>query len=572
MRRRKTLPSWLFPALFCVAAVAGGVLLKLHFDDLIATDGSELRAVDAGRMVQSRGLTESDRSGDPAPGELAAATEPDVDAAAESATATATGSAEDDPDTAVDADIDQVVGSSIGSTDVEPEPVFVADKSVWVDPASSGRPWNALGATEGLLTFRGNPTRSYYGEGPLPIRPRVQWTFNIGCSQSPVGGVAKQWCGSGWTGQPAVFRLPTTGEWTVAFGAYNRAVNFLDPVDGSQALAPYVTNDIIKGTITIDPDGFPLLYTGSRDDYFHVVALDRERPTALWQLSADDTEQTLWNNDWDGSALVIDDHLFVGGENSRFYIVKLNRSYAPDGTVAVDPVVVFSTEAWDDELLANISNLEVSVENSVAISGDTVYFANSAGLVQGWSIGGVDDGATPERVFRFWTGDDTDATIAIDDEGMLYVGSQYERGNARSQEVGQIIKLDPSRPDDPLVWSRSARAGLGSGIWATPALYGDLVIVATNEGEVLGIDRATGEDRWQLPLEGPLWSSPVIVDDVLIQADCGGNINAFDLLIPDPEPLRLWSIHIGGCIESTPAVWGGQIFVGTRSGTFFAIG
>jgi hypothetical protein len=33
----------------------------------------------------------------------------------------------------------------------------------WVDPESSGEPWATK--TVGLLTFRGNPTRSYYGQG-----------------------------------------------------------------------------------------------------------------------------------------------------------------------------------------------------------------------------------------------------------------------------------------------------------------------------------------------------------------------------------------------------------------------
>jgi len=39
------------------------------------------------------------------------------------------------------------------------------------------------------------------------------------------------------------------------------------------------------------------------------------------------------------------------------------------------------------------------------------------------------------------------------------------------------------------------------------------------------------------------------------------------------EPPELWSLRIdGGCIESTPAVWRGMIFVGTRSGGFYGIG
>ena len=37
------------------------------------------------------------------------------------------------------------------------------------------------------------------------------------------------------------------------------------------------------------------------------------------------------------------------------------------------------------------------------------------------------------------------------------------------------------------------------------------------------------------------------------------------------QPAELWAVEIGGCIEST-AVWGGRIYVGTRSGQFHAIG
>lgn len=450
----------------------------------------------------------------------------------------------------------------------------LSDFAGWVNPESSGRPWSDLGAVEGLLTFRGNPTRTWYGRGPVPSQPRVAWTFDIGCSNSPVGGESKQWCGSGWTGQPAIFHPPTNDSstnqaaWWLAFGAYNRKVNFLDPHTGAEVLPAYATDDIIKGTITIDPDGFPLLYTGSRDNFYHVVALDRPEPVALWKLAADAVKPTLWNNDWDGSGLIIGDYLFEGGENSRLFIVKLNRAYGPDGLVTVAPEIVFSAAGWDDELLAAVDT-DVSIENSVAISGDTLYFANSGGLIQGWDLSTLKDGGDPERVFRFWNGDDTDASIVIDDEGMLYVVNEYERGNARAKELGQVMKLDPSNPDDPLLWSREANSGLDSGVWATPALTDDLVIVATDDGRVLGLDRATGEERWVLDLPGPLWQSPVVVDDVLIQGDCEGWLHAFDLTASPPS--TKWSIELGGCIESTPAVWDGWIYVGSRNGTFYAL-
>ena len=125
----------------------------------------------------------------------------------------------------------------------------------------------------------------------------------------------------------------------------------------------------------------------------------------------------MWNNDWDGAPLVIDDYLFEGGENSQFHIVKLNRVYGPDGKVTVNPQLVFHAPGWDQELLNNIGDKDVSIENSVAIVGNAVYFANSGGLVQGWDISALEGGGTPTRVFRFWTGDDTDASVVADDEG-----------------------------------------------------------------------------------------------------------------------------------------------------------
>ncbi len=132
--------------------------------------------------------------------------------------------------------------------------------------------------------------------------------------------------------------------------------------------------------------------------------------------------------------------------------------------------------------------------------------------------------------------------------------------------MGQIIKLDPSNPDDPLVWSVHDNVGKLAGVWATPALHEDVLYVPTDGGELLSIDRTTGEVRWRKQLQGPTWSSPVVVDDVLLQGDCLGNLFAYDVSDTLVEPPELWQVGLGGCIESTPAVWRGGIYVGTRAG------
>ena len=477
-----------------------------------------------------------------------------------------------------------------------------------------------------MLTFRGSPTRSYYGSGPVPESPRIAWSYPPSsqppmCSESSWLGAQVEWCGTGWTGQPAV--VPYDGRTWVIFGAYDGAVHFLDAETGEQLLPSFQTGDLIKGTVTVDPDGYPLVYTGSRDDNFRIIAFDREEPEELWRMNAYDVErlsgnQLYWNDDWDSSALVIDDYLFEGGENSSFYIVKLNRGYDTSGLASVSPEPVHVFPGWDEQLLEDIADEEISIESSAAIFKNTLYFANSGGLVQGWDIAGlgreeadgeVGDSASeatdwqPQRTFRFWTGGDVDASIVIDEEGMLYVGvererlgEQYAKARARSEEVGQILKLDPSRPDDPIVWSVKDLEPLEanppvlrtqSGLWATPALYENMIYAATHTGRLLGIDRNTGAICWELQFEGFLWGSPVVIDDVLLQGDHRGKLSAYDVSgdegcdqqqRPDSEaaagdtaPPQLWKISLGWRIESTPAVWNGMIFLGDRNGRFYAL-
>ncbi len=488
-----------------------------------------------------------------------------------------------------------------------------------------GEPW---GSVVGLTMFRGSPTRTFYGIGPLPAEPKVLWRYpgtdvlgNIGkpmCSFSEAEGVTKQWCGSGWTGQPVVWERPD-GITEVIFGAYDGAVHFVDAKTGKETRPKFQTGDLIKGSITLDPDGFPLIYFGSRDNKLRIVALDRDIPTELWALNADEVKGK-WNNDWDGNPVVINDFLFEGGENSWFFTMKINRSYVSDADsvvdmnvsgekiaekkVAIAPQIVFKMPGWNDELLKNIGDQMVSIENSVTFFGNRVYFANSGGRILGLDISKIAEGIAP-IVFDYWVGDDTDATIVVDEKGMLYVATELERMNARSAELGQLIKLDPYKQTiilqttdtggqittqttgDPYVWGIQVpkEKMAKGGIWATPALFGNYLYVATHTGNLLTVDRETGSVTNKDYIGEHAWSSPVVIAGTdtasteavgakLLVVTCSpGGFRQYDLSNPAIPKLTNTMLHTGGaCIESTPAVWKGQIFVGTRDGYFYSFG
>ena len=154
------------------------------------------------------------------------------------------------------------------------------------------------------------------------------------------------------------------------------------------------------------------------------------------------------------------------------------------------------------------------------------------------------------------------------------MASELEHFDRRSQHLGQLMKLIPSARN-PLVWSvpltEPGFEGTG-GSWSTPALDRGMLYVATNAGGLLGVDRRSGKVRWTMRLPGPTWASPVVVDDVLIEGDCTRHP-------PRARRVEAWrdSRASSGrstrrCIESTPAVWNGRIYVGTRGGTMYALG
>jgi outer membrane protein assembly factor BamB len=456
----------------------------------------------------------------------------------------------------------------------------------WVDRRTVGQPWGTT--VSGLLTFRGNPTNSWYGTGPVPTTPEVKWRYpdTPMCSQSTDMGATTTWCGNGWTGQVVLWERPD-GVTELMFGGYDRKFHFVDAATGENTREPIVTGDLVKGSPTIDPDGYPLVYFGSRDNYLRIVALDRGEAEVLWKFEANLSVEGRWNDDWDGAPRIVNDILFEGGENSIFYVWKLNRGYDADGNVTVDPVLLFKMPSWNDQLLEDLSPAQwigprwesTSIEDSVLVLEGRVYFGTSAGRVLGLDITNVADGVAPV-VLDFWVADDVDASIVADADGMLYVSSEVKRHLPRADEVGQLIKLDPSNPDDPFVWGAFSQTEYPNegGFFATPALGDGVLYAASNKGFLTVVDEATGEEIWHDSIgstqnTGPVhMSSPVVVDGHLLLAIASGYLRCYDLADPR-SPVLEWEYKVGeGTLEATPALWKGTIYLASRDGYLYAIG
>ena len=445
-----------------------------------------------------------------------------------------------------------------------------------------GQPW---GEVAGVTMFRGSPTRTFYGTGPIDPEPSQVWRYPEQgmCSTTSIGGEQTRWCGMGWTGQPTIHERSDGKTWLI-FGAYDRAVHFVDAATGVSLLPRFVTGDIIKGSVTVDPDGYPLIYFGSRDNKLRIVAFDRDQPTELWSLDAN-AVSGIWNNDWDSNPIVIDDILYAGGENGWFFAYAINRGYDASGQVTISMERLLAMPGYTNDLVSR-SGRNVSIESSPVAYEQRVYFTNSGGRVVGLDVSEIRSGNAP-IVFDFWAGGDIDSTPIVDAEGFVYISVEYEPGDVggtartranidRNAEVGQLVKLDPYTTGDPIVWSLDLRKGSGnSGVWATPALHMGFLYVPTETGELHAVDTATGEVTWTDQVSSHAWASPIVADDVLVQAVCtgehSGGLRGYSVTNP-ATPQLLWTVPAANaCIESSPIVWEGTIYVGSRDGYIRAL-
>jgi outer membrane protein assembly factor BamB len=285
----------------------------------------------------------------------------------------------------------------------------------------------------------------------------------------------------------------------------------------------------------------------------------------------------VWNDDWDGNPVVLNDHLFQGGENSWFYAFRLNRSYDSQRRVTVNPVNIIEQPGWTENLAALVGDRMFSIENSVALFRSFAFFANGGGLITGLDLSRISN-RRAHRFFEFWAGDDIDSTITVDRDGQIYVAVERERRNRRNQEVGQLIKLNPfvSAPNQ-LVWSLKAPgSGAKGGFWATPALDSDrrVLYAPSHDGRLFAVHADTGQVLWEDSVGPHAWSSPVLVDGKLLLGLCSpGGLRLYDVSRPETKSV-LWSIKhaTGACIESTPAVWKGRFYVGSRDGYIYGFG
>ena len=483
----------------------------------------------------------------------------------------------------------------------------------------SASPTPDITKTDGVKsgTFLGNETRRFYGIGPAPRKLTILWKVLLGTGYS--SGNNLPWTGSGWTGQPAL--VVDGGRPYLIASAYDYNLRKIDAITG-KVIWKYKFNDIIKSSSSVFQNPHP---TGKNDKYIVLAGSRRGYPsnfsdptlapyraltwgtgTELWRLPVPVTP--CYSRDCDGSGFYLNGHQYIGVESG--YVYDLDPFVTSPWNGHRTPKVLHQAKLLGDSRAASHGG-NLVLESSLAMLGDKLYIASGAGHVYGLKRSNLD------IVWDYFIGSDMDGSVVVTKKGLLLatVEKQYIAGH------GGVLCLDPTKPpNQATVWffpTGDARVGewLG-GVLSTCAVndsYNDGSLPALAAANALdGYVHVFSQDvmakhkvpdpnlkgSYKTPIEiarfpnGASISTPLLFNDTLIYNGYDGRVHLCTIKYKEvakgtPGALpsangdgKYWKVTIrqtaisppAGGFESTPLLWNGRVYVGSKDGWFYCYG
>ena len=481
-------------------------------------------------------------------------------------------------------------------------------------------------ALQGITTYRGNNYRDQSSWGTADIANGKLTLLDIDKTTSSAG----RWSGSACTGQPLIVTWPDqtrenmatlydefrhkAGFTEVIIPSVDGNIYFMELSTGTKTRDPISIGAPTKGTASLDPRGYPILYVGQglnpagsttecNDMYFRVYNLIDGKE--LYKFGAPQKDTVAYRNwqAYDSSALVdaATDTLIEPGENGVLYTVKLNTAYdeaAGTLTMNPDPIVKYTYKSTRNE-----STSIYGMENSAAAWRNYLFFTDNIGMLQCVDLN------TMKLIYANDLENDSDVSMVLEEDidnqdFYLYSGCEYDDTVVSATDTKgpcHARKIDGLTGE--ILWTAdfdvytAIDGSVDGGILASPILGKpgssiDGLIIYTVSNAILedgtktallvALDKQTGNIVWKVDLENSGWtpSSPVPVytadgqcyivqcmykgDIKLIKADATAGTVADTLNVSTEK-----GTEEPNSFEATPAVFGNTIVVGSRSGHFF---
>jgi outer membrane protein assembly factor BamB len=446
-----------------------------------------------------------------------------------------------------------------------------------------------------IPTFLGNDQRNYYGN-VAPSNLNVKWKKWLGKGTTIISrrSGSRTWAGAGWTGQPLY--ILEDGIPYLIQGAYDFNLKKIDARDGS-IVWQYKFDDVIKGTGTawVNPNAKGekdrvVIFQGSRlgvGNYLDTKHIPSFRAISyltgeeLWRFDVKWTGS--YSRDVDGSALVVNDTLYIGLENSLFTLLNPNPAKASMKNEMLQPKIYSEHRLYrNEDVVSHKSN--VVTEGSVSRLGSHFYLASGSGRVFRYNS------ESGKLDWEFFIGSDIDGTPIVTSDSCILVSieKQYIPGR------GGMVKLDPRKdPDQAVVWFHPTEdATLSSweggiiGSAGTTESYNDKSLVAFVgiDGYLYVVDHKEITSQQEVSWDGNRkFNTPKLVFKDKTGASIATPIFSNNrLIVATYNGLYLYSYdqdnnferlaHFPSTFESTPIFMDGKIYVASRDGYMYCFG
>lgn len=494
------------------------------------------------------------------------------------------------------------------------EPPFEPQMNTGSDPANWNTSWDIMAngeivesytrtepisfaddnyfALPGVATFRGTNYRTdgSYGTAQVVDGSLTSiWKMNVGWLSS------SEWIGCGWTGQPLVVqwdeetkqhmnlyedKKAKEGLVEVIYAKMDGRVHFFDIEDGTPTRDPLYVGMVFKGSGSIDPRGYPILYVGAGLEqggkYQTMFVISLLDGSILYQQSgADNFSKRGWYA-FDSSPLIHSetDTLIWPGESGVLYTMKLNTQYDKEaGTLSVAPDNIVKTRYTDDY---HKNGRYLGYEGSAVAVENYLYIGDNAGMLHCIDLN------TMQLVWAQDIHDDINSTPVFewgeDGRGYLYIAPSLDYTGSYADLP--IYKLDAQTGE--IVWEHYMTCvtadGVSGGTLSSPVLgrpgtdLEGMIIYSVGRspsawaGQVVALDTETGNVLWQFETENYMWSSPVGIytesgKGYIFQGDASGNC----YLIDGTTGAKVSHIGLKSTIEASPVAFGDRVVMGTRS-------
>lgn len=99
------------------------------------------------------------------------------------------------------------------------------------------------------------------------------------------------------------------------------------------------------------------------------------------------------------------------------------------------------------------------------------------------------------------------------------------------------------------------------------AIGGNTFVIGNGDGSVYALDVDTGDLRWEFETGHRVWSTPLIVSDIVYVGSMDRHLYALRL----SDGGVVWDFHAGGAFAGTPALWEETLYIGAFDDRLYAI-